>query len=118
MPNGLPTAPLGGTPPAAPHPPHPPAPKASLGRTLLVAAAGIVAGGLIMRVLDRTVLKKEDEELDQLLGPEHPKALAAAPPPRIPRPQIIRVEVPRGTRMPDDFWKRLAGEPDLHRARR
>lgn len=106
--------PPGGTPP---HPPHPPvAPRRSAGWTIGIAVASMVAGAFAMRLLDRTVFKKEedeDEDLAMLGESKAARALPPAPAPApIPRPQIIRVEVPRGQRMPEEFWKRLAGGND------
>ena len=111
MSNGTESPPPGGTPPPAPVPPARPGP----GRTIAIAVASMVAGGILMRVLDRTVFNKEKDEeddLDMFAESKPRKALAPAPAPvpaPIPRPQIIRVELPRGQRMPEEFWKRLAG---------
>ncbi len=95
-------------------PSNPPAQPPASGTSFIVVLAALAAGALGMRIVDRTILKKQEDEGDDLgLAAPIPAAALPAPAP-IPRPQIIRVEVPRGARVPEEFWQRLGsgGTPD------
>ena len=90
----------------------PPTPKS--GTSVLMILAALAAGAIGMRIADRTILKKQEDAGDEL-GLAAPIPAAALPAPAaLPRPQVIRVEVPRGVRVPEAFWERLAsgGAPE------
>jgi hypothetical protein len=91
----------------------------STGKAILISAVSAVAGAFLIRLMDKTVFKAGEAEIEglkaQLAQQAGPKALAAARPEvrpaALPPPGYVRIDVPRET-MTDEFWARLAGEAD------